>query len=92
MILGLIILGVFLPSYAVSHADLLVTVLGVSIVNGLFRLWVVKTWYAMIKRMKKRKSVHVPMVMLLIVGIVLMLIGAGTIPIGYLRVIAALAV
>jgi hypothetical protein len=30
--------------------------------------------------MKKRKSVHVPMVLLLIVGIVLMLIGAGTIP------------
>ncbi|HAV93397.1 MAG TPA: hypothetical protein DCW33_00845, partial [Proteobacteria bacterium] len=61
--------------------DLLVTVLGAFlVVNGLFRLWAVKTWHAMIKRMKKRKSVHVPMVLLLIVGIVLMLIGAGTIP------------
>ncbi|MBL96528.1 MAG: hypothetical protein CMF52_01810 [Legionellales bacterium] len=81
LILGLIILGVFLPSYAVSHADLLVTVLGAFlVVNGLFRLWAVKTWHAMIKRMKKRKLVHVPMVLLLIVGIVLMLIGAGTIP------------
>lgn len=83
LILGLIIVVSFGPSFMLTRADALAVIIGAFLVaNGLFRLWAVKMWRALVDKMSDKRAPHFPMSLMLIVGIVLMLIGVGIIPIG----------
>ena len=83
LLMGLILVVAFGPSYESSRADALVGIMGLFLIsNGLFRLWAKKTWHSMVKKMKDRSAPHVSMWLLLAMGITLMLVGLGVVPLG----------
>lgn len=83
LILGLIIVVSFGPSFLLTRADALAVIIGAFLViNGLFRLWAVKTWSAIVDKMTDKMAPHFPMSFMLIIGVILILIGVGVVPLG----------
>ena len=83
LLIGLIIAVSFISSFMLTRAVALAFIIGIFLVmNGLFRLWAEKTWHHLVDKMTDKHATHFPMPVLLIIGLIMILIGTGVIPLG----------
>ena len=81
LIFGVIILVGLGPGLMVNQIRLLAGIIGLFlVVQGLFRLLFAESWAHCLKKYAKHKHIHVKLGIMFMIGLLLMLIGLGFIP------------